>query len=153
MGADAILLITTLLEASQLSELLSHSRDVGLQALVETHEERDVEKALKSGALIIGVNHRDLRTLQMDMSRARRLLPMIPKDKIVVVESGIKDPVELPAFRHLGAHAVLIGETLMRDSDAKRVVESFVAAGRRSEAVCSKSKSVALRTCKMRYGR
>ena len=114
MGADAVLLITTLLPPALLSELLAHAREVGLDALVETHDEKDLDKALKAGASVIGVNHRNLRTLQMDLSLSQKLLPQIPKDKTVVVESGIKRPEELARFRDLGAHAALIGETLMR---------------------------------------
>jgi len=129
IGADAVLLITTLLDLSQLRELLAHARSLGLDALVETHQVRDVEKALKSEADMIGVNHRDLRTLQMNMSLSKTLMPMIPKDKTRVVESGIKQPSDLAIYRELGAHAVLIGETLMRAADAQAAVRTFVEAG------------------------
>lgn len=129
MGADAILLITTVLPPSLLKELLDHAQEVGLDALVEAHAEEDLDKALKAGARLIGINHRNLRTLQMDMTLSEKLLPRIPKDKTVVVESGIKRPDELPHFHELGAHAVLIGETLMRDPAAEAVVRSFVEAG------------------------
>ncbi len=127
MGADALLLITTLLPPSLLKELLDHAREVGLDALVETHEAKDVEKALAAGATLIGINHRNLRTLQMDMTTAQRLLPLIPKNGMtVVVESGITKPEEAARFHKLGAHAVLIGETLMRDPDPEQIVRRFV---------------------------
>jgi indole-3-glycerol phosphate synthase len=131
MGADALLLITTLLPPSLLKELLDHTREVGLDALVETHDAADVEKALTAGATLIGINHRNLRTLQMDMTTAQRLLPIIPKEgRTIVVESGIKKPEEAERFRQLGAHAVLIGETLMRQADPEEAVRSFAQAGR-----------------------
>jgi indole-3-glycerol phosphate synthase len=127
MGADALLLITTLLPPSLLQEMLAHCREVGLEALVETHDEKDLEKALKVGAETLGINHRNLRTLQMDMSLSERLLPMVPKDgKTVVIESGITKPQELARLRKAGAHAVLIGETLMRDPNPEAIVRSFV---------------------------
>jgi indole-3-glycerol phosphate synthase len=130
MGADAILLITTLLPPSLLKELLDHAREMGLDALVETHHEKDVEKALQSGATLIGINHRNLRTLQMDLTIAQRLLPLIPKKgKTIVIESGITQPEEMTRFRELGAHAVLIGETLMRHPNPELIVRSFVQAG------------------------
>jgi indole-3-glycerol phosphate synthase len=127
MGADALLLITTLLPDSLLKELLDHCREVGLDALVETHEERDMDKALAAGATLIGINHRNLRTLQMDLKIAERLLPQIPKEgKTLVVESGLSKPEEAARFRKLGAHAVLIGETLMRHPNPEQIVRSFV---------------------------
>jgi indole-3-glycerol phosphate synthase len=131
MGADALLLITTLLPPSLLKELLDHTREAGLEALVELHDEKDLEKALKAGATVIGVNHRNLRTLQMDMDLAKRLLPKIPKSgTTLVVESGIKAPGDLPPLRALGAQAVLIGETLMRDPNPEQIVKQFVEGGR-----------------------
>jgi indole-3-glycerol phosphate synthase len=131
MGADAVLLITTLLPGELLKDLLAHAREAGMDALVETHDVADVEKALQAGATLIGINHRNLRTLQMDLSTAERLLPMIPKDgKTVVVESGIKTPEEAARFHRLGAHAVLIGETLMRHPKPEEIVRSFAQAGR-----------------------
>jgi indole-3-glycerol phosphate synthase len=127
LGADALLLITTLLEPSLLSELLAHAGEAGLEALVETHDEPDLEKALKAGATLLGINHRNLRTLQVDLSISQRLLRLVPRNgTTVVVESGIRNPGELQRFRELGAHAVLIGETLMRDPDPEKIVRSFV---------------------------
>jgi indole-3-glycerol phosphate synthase len=134
MGADAVLLITTLLDPALLGEMLAHAKDAGLDAMVETHDEHDLEKALKADARCIGVNHRNLRTLQMDMSISRRLLPKIPKDRTVIVESGIHNPAELESFRHLGAHAALIGETLMRDPNAEAIVRKFAAPHALSDA-------------------
>jgi indole-3-glycerol phosphate synthase len=126
LGADAILLITTLLPGSLLAELIEFASECKLDALVETHSEADVELALKSKAKIIGINHRNLRTLQMDMRRAEQLLPRLPKKGITkVVESGIRTPAEARAFFQMGANAVLIGETLMRDPDPEAIVRQF----------------------------
>ena len=131
MGADALLLITTLLPPSLLKELLDHTQEVGMEALVELHDEKDLEKALKAGATVIGINHRNLRTLQMDLQLAKRLLPLIPAaGKTLVIESGIKDTSDLPPLRELGAHAVLMGETLMRHPDPEKIVLQFVQGGR-----------------------
>lgn len=129
MGADALLLITTLLDPAQLKDLLAQTDESGIHALVETHDEHDLEKALKANAQILGINHRNLRTLQMDMHRAERLLPKIPKgDLTVVVESGIAEPAQAAKFYSLGAHAVLIGETLMRAAHPEKTVQSFAQA-------------------------
>ena len=131
MGADALLLITTLLPPAQLKELLDHTQAIGLEALVELHDEKDLDKALKAGANLIGINHRNLRTLQMDLTLAKRLIPLIPPSgKTIVVESGLKDAAELAPLRELGAHAVLIGETLMRHPDPEQIVHQFVEGGR-----------------------
>jgi indole-3-glycerol phosphate synthase len=131
MGADAILLITTLLAPSLLKEMIDHARSAGLDSLVETHNEDDLRKALDAGADVIGINHRNLRTLKMDLTIAERLLPQIPKQgKTLVVESGIRKPEEAARFHALGAQAVLIGETLMRSADAESIVRSFVQGGR-----------------------
>ncbi|OGR89205.1 MAG: hypothetical protein A2992_10130 [Elusimicrobia bacterium RIFCSPLOWO2_01_FULL_59_12] len=135
MGADAVLLITTLLPAALLKELIDHAREIGLEALVEVHAEADLEKALQAGSTLIGINHRDLRTLQMDMTTAQRLLPRVPKHgTTVVVESGITKPEHMLQFRAWGAHAVLIGETLMRDPDPEQGVRTFANAAKKGQA-------------------
>jgi len=99
--------------------------------LVEVHDEKDLEQAIESGATLIGVNNRNLRTLRVDLSTAKKLVPRIPRRGVtIVIESGIKEPSELPRFQQWGVHAVLIGETLMRHPDPEAVVRSFVQAGR-----------------------
>ena len=131
MGADAVLLIATLLPNGRLKEFMMLARAANLEALVEVHDEKDLESALSAEATLIGVNNRNLRTLRVDISTAAHLVPLIPKKgKTVVVESGIKDPTELRRFQQWGAHAVLIGETLMRSPDPEAIVRSFVQAGR-----------------------
>ncbi len=129
MGADVILLITALLK-NKLKDFLQYAQDLGLETLVEVHDERELDQALEIGAPVIGVNNRNLSTLQVDMRTSERLLPRIPKDRTVIVESGIRQPGELKSIYGWGAHSVLMGETLMREPDAEKAVRSFVEAGR-----------------------
>jgi indole-3-glycerol phosphate synthase len=132
IGADAILLIASLLAGSGLHDFIHRAKELGLDALVEVHDEHDLEHALDAQAPIIGINNRNLRTLRVDTSNAERLLRQTPKRGVTfVVESGIKYPSELPRLRLLGAHAVLIGETLMRAEDPEKLTKEFVQACRR----------------------
>jgi len=131
LGADAILLITALFKRDKLKTFLSYAQERHLEVLLEIHDEEDLEKAVYSGAKIIGINNRDLRSLKVDPLNAQKLLPMIPKkDHILVVESGIRDPEQLLDFREMGANAALIGEALMRNPDPKQAVQSFVTVGK-----------------------
>lgn len=130
LGADAVLLIVSILGRSLLNELLVHAQEIELNTLVEVHDERDLEQAMAVEAPVIGVNNRNLRTLQVDLKTAQRLVPQIPPAQTIVVESGIREPGQLAALRQLGAHAVLIGEALMRDSNPEAIVKLFVEAGR-----------------------
>ena len=132
LGADAVLLITTLLE-QRLGEFITHVEDLGMSAFVELHDERDLDIALQCNARVIGVNNRNLRTLNVNPLNAERLIPQIPKSQgLVVVESGVKEPSQMKEFYQWGARAVLIGETLMRDPDAEKIVRQFVDAGKMS---------------------
>ncbi len=129
LGADAILLIAALLPSGQLKEFIDLTRASSLEPLVEVHDEKELEWAIHSGATLIGINNRNLRTLKVDTSTAERLIPLVPKQGLtIVVESGIKEPTELPRLRNLGVHAVLVGETLMRNPDPEAAVRSFVCA-------------------------
>ena len=132
LGADAILLIVALLPAGVLRDLLDTVVGHGMEALVEVHDEKDLSAAISAGASIIGVNNRNLRTLQVDTRTAHRLIPQIPKYCTIVAESGIKTPQEVSQLRARGAHAVLIGETLMRYGNAKEAVSKFVKVGKNS---------------------
>lgn len=134
LGADAVLLIATLLPGTLLNEFLSHARDAGLESLVEVHDEADLDSALKAGATLIGVNSRNLRTLTVDLRISKKLAALIPKPgETLVAESGIRRPDQLAEIRQWGFDAVLIGETLMRDPDPERIVASFVRAGKAAE--------------------
>jgi indole-3-glycerol phosphate synthase len=126
MGADALLLIAAILPGAQLRDLIGETRQSGMDALVEVHDERELNHALEAGARLIGVNNRNLHTLRVDVSTAKRLVPRIPKQgNTIVIESGVKEPAELSDFAAWGAHAALIGETLMRHPDPEAVVRSF----------------------------
>ncbi len=112
-GADGLLLIVAILNPQKLEELLGLSHELGMSCLVEVHDEAELEIALKSGARIIGINNRDLKTFTVDLTTTKRLRPLIPKDRIVVSESGIKNRSDIQKLRQWGVDAVLIGESLM----------------------------------------
>ncbi len=116
-GADSLLLIVAILAPRQLVELISLTRQLGMECLVEVHNEAELEIALKSSARIIGINNRDLSTFTVDINTTRRLRPLIPTDRIVVSESGIKDRADMARLRRWGVDAVLIGEALMSAPD------------------------------------
>ncbi len=116
-GADAVLLIAACLTPLELAAMLEACKDLGIGALVETHADADLEKALASGAEVIGVNARDLETLEVDSERALVALGGIPADRIAVLESGISTREQVERAVGAGARAVLIGESLMRAAD------------------------------------
>ncbi len=116
-GADALLLIVAILSQEKLGELLELSHKLGTSCLVEVHNEAELDVALRSGARIIGINNRDLNTFEVDLAVTGRLRPLIPKDRIVVSESGIKDRSDIQRLKEWGADAVLIGETFMSVPD------------------------------------
>lgn len=125
-GADAILLIADLLSKDKLSELTQIAEGVGLDCLVEVHDEKELKKALSLKANLIGINNRDLHTLNVDFKTTEKLFPLIPKDKIVIVESGIKSNQDVLFLKILGASAVLVGEALMEAQDIKKKVEEIM---------------------------
>ncbi len=112
-GADSLLLIVAILTPEQLGELLGLSHELNMSCLVEVHNEAELEIALRSGARIIGINNRDLQTFTVDLTVTKRLRPLIPPDRIVVSESGIKDRSDMENMRKWRVDAVLIGESLM----------------------------------------
>lgn len=116
-GADALLLIASILEPEPLAELLSLSRELGLSCLVEVHNENELEMALHSGAQIIGINNRDLKTFSVDIGTTQRLRPLVPKDKTVVSESGISRRQDMEYLKELGVDAALVGEALLTAGD------------------------------------
>jgi tryptophan synthase beta chain len=128
-GADLVLLLASLHPARRLARLVRGARALGLEPLVEAHDEREVERALASDARLIGLNNRDLRTLEVDVERAARLRALVPDDRIVVAESGVRSPDTLRAWRALGFDAALVGEALMRSADPTASARAFVAAG------------------------
>jgi indole-3-glycerol phosphate synthase len=112
-GADSLLLIVAILKPAKLQELLQLSHELHMSCLVEVHNEAEVEIALKSEAKIIGINNRDLTNLSVDIANTERLRPLIPPDRIVVSESGIKERKDIERLRQLGVNAVIVGESLM----------------------------------------
>jgi indole-3-glycerol phosphate synthase len=116
-GADALLLIAAILNQKQIKELVSLSHSLGLRCLVEVHNESEVERAVLSEAEIIGINNRDLNTLSIDINMTRRLRPLIPQERIVVSESGIKSERDIEKLRKWGVDAVLVGEALVTADD------------------------------------
>jgi indole-3-glycerol phosphate synthase len=123
-GADAVLLIVAALDRHRLAELLSVTRSRGLAALVEVHDESEVDTAVHAGARVIGVNNRDLRTFNVDLGLTERLRNVIPSDVVLVSESGIHTPEDARRMRDAGADAILVGESLMRAEDpAARIRE------------------------------
>jgi indole-3-glycerol phosphate synthase len=116
-GADAVLLIVAALSAEQLAGLHAQASAIGLDVLVEVHDERELETALAAGAQIVGVNNRDLRDFTVDIERTFALLAQMPPQTIVVSESGIASAEQLHRFADAGVSAVLVGESLMRAQD------------------------------------
>ena len=125
-GADAVLLIVAALTDSQLGALLEAARDVGLAALVETHSDADLDRAIESGASVIGVNARDLETLDVDVKGALARIGRVPDDRISVLESGISTRANVDAALEAGASAILVGEALMRADDPARAVRKLL---------------------------
>lgn len=116
-GADYILLIAKALSRKELKHLLNYTRHLGMEALVEIHDKMDLTKAIFAGADIIGINHRNLETFEMDMSLSEKLIPLIPNGKIIVAESGINDHETVVELSKVGADAFLVGEHFMRQDD------------------------------------
>ena len=117
LGASAVLLICAILDKPALTEYHNIAESVGLSALVEAHDEKEIEAAAEAGARIIGVNNRNLRDFSVDPQRAGSLRKYAPADALFVVESGMRTPADIQSARDAGADAVLIGETLMRADD------------------------------------
>jgi indole-3-glycerol phosphate synthase len=130
-GADAVLLIVGVLGDNDLRRLRELAASLGMAALVEVHDEAEVERALKSGAQIIGVNNRNLKTFAVDIATTGRLRPLIPADKILVAESGIRVADDVRRMGEMGCAAILVGETFCKLPQAERAakVKEFVRAG------------------------
>ena len=123
-GADCVLLIVTIMTPQRLVELMELSHGLGMDCLVEVHSEAELNTALESGARIMGINNRDLRTFDVDLAVTERLRPLIPADRIVVSESGIRSRKDIEKLREWGVDAVLIGEAFMCATDiAARIKE------------------------------
>ena len=125
LGASAVLLICSILDPKTLSEYVSIAHSLGLSALVEVHDEDELEMAVNSGTRIIGVNNRNLKTFEVDTGVSIRLRKLAPDNVVFVSESGIRTAGDINILRKNGVDAVLIGETLMRSSDKKKTLSSL----------------------------
>ena len=125
IGADAVLLICAILSSMQLSEYAGIARELGLSALVEAHDEKEVEMALAAGARIVGVNNRNLKDFTVDINNSVRLRELVPENILFVSESGMKTRQDIARLEQNGTNAVLIGETLMRSADKKSVLQEL----------------------------
>lgn len=125
IGASAILLICAILTDEQLKSYLQLADSLGLSALVEAHDEAEVQRALSAGARIIGVNNRNLKDFTVDIQNSIRLRKLIPKEIVFVSESGMKTPEDINRLRDNETDAVLIGETFMRSPDKKKMLEDL----------------------------
>ena len=128
-GADVVLLIVAALEQEVLVSLLERVESLGMTALVEAHDEEEVDRAVAAGAKVVGVNARNLRTLEVDRGTFARLAPRIPDGIVRVAESGVRGPHDVLDYARAGAHAVLVGESLVTGGDPKHAVADLVAAG------------------------
>lgn len=117
LEADAFLLIASLLTDTELKDLVSLGYELGMEPLVEVHADEDLKKALDSGVKVIGINNRNLTNLSIDLHRAKRLIPHIPKDKVVVVESGIHTHSDLMEYKSFGITSFLVGTSIMKSKD------------------------------------
>jgi len=126
-GADAILIIVGALVDREIAVLLSVAAGLGMQALVEVHDQPELERALALGATVIGVNNRDLRTFTLDRELAARLRAHIPADRLVGAESGLRDAADVARLRAAGVEAMLVGETLMRAPDPGAALAALLA--------------------------
>ncbi|HHV08925.1 MAG TPA: indole-3-glycerol phosphate synthase TrpC [Clostridiales bacterium] len=125
IGADAVLLICTLLDTETLKQYIRLCNELGLSALVEAHTEKEVYSAVAAGARIIGVNNRDLQTFEVDLNNSIRLRELVPKDILFIAESGIKTAQDIEQLRKAGVNGVLVGETLMRSPKKKELLREL----------------------------
>jgi indole-3-glycerol phosphate synthase len=128
-GADLALLIVAALDQNALVSLVERAESIGLTPLVEVHDEDEVQRAVEAGARIIGVNARNLRTLEVDRDTFGRVVTAIPAGIVRVAESGVRGPHDLIAYAHDGADAVLVGESLVTGKDPRSAVNDLVTAG------------------------
>lgn len=124
-GADLALLIVAALDDDELRRLHDEARELGLTVLVEAHDEAETERAVALGAELVGINARNLKTLEIDTDTFGRLAPLVPDDHVLVAESGIFSPTDVKRFVSEGARAVLVGEALVKDGDPRAAVAAM----------------------------
>lgn len=126
LEADAFLLIASILSEAELKELIALGKELHMDALVEVHSDAELKKSMNAGATIIGINNRNLKTLEVDPERAKQLIPHVPKDIAIVVESGLSSHDELLMYKSIGANAFLIGSILMKSSDVAGTLQKLL---------------------------
>ncbi len=131
-GADLALLIVAALDQPTLAALHAQARQLGLTVLVEVHDKEELGRALDAGAELVGVNARDLKTLEVDQDTFARVAPSVPSGVVTVAESGIRGPDDVARYAEAGADVVLVGEALVTGADPRRSAAALVAAGRRT---------------------
>ena len=149
-GADLVLLIAGLQGPRALARLVEQARDLGVEPLVEAHDARDLDAALATSARIVGLNNRDLRSLEVDTERAARLREVVPDDRIVVAESGVRDASTIRDWRAIGFDAALVGEALVRAGDPEASTRAFVAAGRATTDLVNTANRPLVKICGVR---
>lgn len=119
LGAQAVLLICSILSEQEVQDYIGICDELGISALVETHDETEIKMALRCGARMIGVNNRNLKDFSVDVNNSKRLRSLVPGDILFVAESGVKSPEDISVLKAMGVDAVLVGETLMKAADKK----------------------------------
>ena len=146
-GADIVLLLAALHRPRELGRLVEQSMRIGLEPLVEAHDERELRAALATDARLIGINNRDLRTLDVDTERAVRLRPLVPDDRLVVAESGVRDAATIAGWRAVGFDAALVGETLVRAADPAAAARAIVMAGAHPDDLVNRANQALVKIC------
>jgi len=149
-GADLVLLIAALHDRAALSRLVEQARELGLEPLVEAHDGRELDRALSTSTRLIGLNNRDLRSLDVDPERAVRLRAAVPDDRITVAESGVRDVATIRDWRAAGFDAALVGESLVRAGDPEAATRAFVTAGREPDDLVNVANRPIVKICGVR---
>lgn len=126
MGADCILIIMAMIDDKLASHILSAATDLGMDALIETHDYEEMQRAIDLGGTLIGINNRNLKTFETSLKVFETLAPLAPKDALLVAESGIYTSKDIAHLTSCGAHAFLVGESLMRQTDVQKATERLI---------------------------
>jgi tryptophan synthase beta chain len=146
-GADLVLLLAVLHPGGRLRDFVRRALDLGLEPLVVAHDERELDRALATAARLIGINNRNLRTLEVDPGQAARLRHLVPEDRLVIAESGVRETSTIAGWRALGFDAALVGEALMRSPDPAGAAGAFVAAGHAPSDPANVARTASVKIC------